>query len=461
MAKRDLRHFLDVLRQNGELFTLAEAVDLRYELGEFLRQLDNEGAPAVLFERVNRHSMRVAGNLVGTRRRLALAFDLENEDELYAALSPERQLHPRRVKTGPVKEVVLKAPRHADLTSLPIPIYHGSDSNPYITCGVVTATGPLDGTRSMGLHRIEIKGPRRMGIHLSNPPIARFAREAEQARKPLGIAISLGVHPLILLASILFNPADDKTAVASSLMRSPIDLIPCETVAAEVPALAEIVIEGKVLPEAREKEGPFGEITGYYHTDESHVIDVTAITHRKDAIMQALHPTAREVAVLIGPTTEMAILRTARSSGFPIRQVAVRPSTNGAHAVLSIRKTHESEPKQLLHFVLAGIGSLKHAVVVDDDVDVESPDDVEWAVATRFRGDTGLVCMAGMRARSIDLVKDENGLITKVGVDATAPVNARGKFARIGAPGATQRAVAKKIARLKGVKPPTPGVERP
>lgn len=392
--------------------------------------------------------MRVAGNLVGTRRRLALAFDLDSEDGLYGALSPARSLKPRRVETAPVKEVVLKGARRVDLTALPVPTYHESDANPYLTCGVVTSRGPLDGTRSMGLHRIEVKGPRRMGIHLSNPPIARFAREAEQAGKPLGVAVSLGVHPLVLLASILFNPTEDKTAVAGGLMRSALDLVPCETVGAEVPALAEIVVEGNILPGVREKEGPFGEITGYYHTDESHVIEVTAITHRRNAIMQALHPTAREVAVLIGPATELAVLNAARRGGFPVQRVAVRPSTNGTHAVLSIRKTHASEPKQLLHFALAGIGSLKHAIVVDDDVDAANPDDVEWAVSTRFRGDAGVVRLAGMRARSIDLMKDPDGSITKVGIDATAPLGAGGKFVRVAVPETTRQTVTRKIAGL-------------
>ena len=113
--------------------------------------------------------------------------------------------------------------------------------------------------------------------------------------------------------------------------------------------------------------------------------------------------------------------------------------------MLSIRKTHASEARQLLHFVLAAVGSLKHAVVVDDDVDVTDPDDVDWAVSTRFRGDNGLVRLAGMKARSIDLIKDMEGLITKVGIDATAPVNARRTFARVGVPAKTQQAVRERI----------------
>jgi len=447
MAKRDLRHFLELLDKQGELLTVYEPVDLRYELGEFLRQLDHPSGPAVAFRNIKDHSMAVAGNLVGTRKRLALAFGLEAEDGLAEALSPKRNLKPRSVKTGPVKEVVLKGPHRADLTTIPFPVYHEGDSNPYITCGVVTSKGPLDGARSMGLHRIEIKGPDRMGIHLSNPPIARFAQEAEERGKPLGIAISLGVHPLILLGSILFNPSADKTAVASSLMGSAIDLVPCATVAAEVPALAEVVIEGKILPGIRETEGPFGEITGYYHADESHVIEVTAITHRRDAIMQALHPTVHEVAVLIGPATELSILRLAREQGFPVREVAIRPSTNGTHAVLSIAKTHEAEATQLLHFLLAGVTHLKHAVVVDDDVDVTDPNDVEWAISTRLRADRGLVTLPAMKARSIDLIKDPDGLITKVGIDATAPINSGAVFTRISVPAKTKQTVARKLAR--------------
>jgi len=208
MPSIDLRHFLGVLSRHGELLRVADEVDLRYEVCEFLRQADRACGPALSFERVKGHSMKVVGNLVGTKRRLALAFGLRNEDKLLEIYRKRRGARgkPRRVKDGPVKEVVLRNSKQVDLNALPIPIYHEEDAGPYITCGILTAKDPETGLRSMGLHRLQVKDSRRLGIHLANPPISRFVAKAEENNRPLDVAISLGVHPILLLASIVSSP---------------------------------------------------------------------------------------------------------------------------------------------------------------------------------------------------------------------------------------------------------------
>src|SRR6185295_19683427 len=133
------------------------------------------------------HSMKVVGNLVGTKRRLALAFGLRNEDKLLETYRKRRGAgaKPRRVKDGPVKEVVLRSGKQVDLNALPIPIYHEEDAGPYITCGILTAKDPETGLRSMGLHRLQVKDSRHLGIHLANPPISRFVAKAEESNRPL------------------------------------------------------------------------------------------------------------------------------------------------------------------------------------------------------------------------------------------------------------------------------------
>lgn len=455
MAVRDLRHFLDVLRKHGELLSVTDELDRRFELPEVLRQFDRRNGPALLFEKVKESAIPIVGNLVGSRKRLALAFGLENEEKLLAACEAalQRKIQPRRVNNGSVKEVVVKEPRKIDLRVLPIPIYHEGDASPYITCGVVTSKDPRSGQRSMGLHRIQVKNRRRMGIHLSNPPIARFAREAENRNEALGIAISLGVHPLILLASIFWAPDEDKVGVASRLLGSAVELVACETVNAEVPALAEIVIEGRVLPGLREKEGPFGEITGYYHSDLSHVIEVTAITHREKPILQALHPTVREVSLLVAPGAEMALRRTLRERGFAVKDLAMTAASAGTHVVVSLLKTHDAEPRQLLHFLLATTPHIKHAVVVDEDVDVHSGHDVEWAIASRVQADEDAIIIPGMKARSIDLLQKEGGFVTKLGLDATIRVAARETFKRTTVPAQVRDNASALVQKLASAQP--------
>ncbi|HZD39401.1 MAG TPA: UbiD family decarboxylase, partial [Terriglobales bacterium] len=303
MPPLDLRQFLGQLRKHDELLVINDPVDLRFELCEFLHQADRADGPALAFESIRGHSMKVVGNLVGTKKRLALAFGVTSENKLLEVYRKRRGRagKPRRVKDGPVKEVILRGAKQVDLNALPIPIYHEGDAGPYITCGVLTAKDPETGARSMGLHRLQVKNSRRLGIHLANPPISRFVAKAEGKHRPLDVAISLGVHPILLLASIVSAPTEDKIAIAGSLLGSPLALARCETSDVDIPAYAELVIEGRVLPEVREAEGPFGETSGYYFSDRSHVIEVTAVTYRKDPILQALHPSSQEVALLCGP----------------------------------------------------------------------------------------------------------------------------------------------------------------
>jgi len=450
MPTKDLRYFLALLARNKELLSITDEVDPRFEVSELLRQFDRIRGPALLFENVKGHPIQLVGNLVGTKKRLALAFGLQSEEKLLETYRRRRarKVQPRRATGGPVRQVVIQDRRKIDLLALPMPTYHEGDGGPYITCGVAIAKDPASGLRSMGLHRLHIKGRRKMGIHLSNPPIARFAAEAERNNQPLDVAISLGIHPIILLASIVSSPGEDKLAIASSLLGSPIPLVKCETVDAEVPADAELVIEGKILPGVRETEGPFGETSGYYFSDASHVIEVTAITCRKNPILQALHPTVHEVALLGGPAGEAEMIQMLRQKGFQVCDLAISRFSNRTHVALSLRKNHDSEPRQLLHLLLSGVPYIKHAVVVDDDVNVQDPQDIEWAIATRFQGDEDLVVMPNLRARAIDPSTKQGNFTTKVGLDATVPVRERDRFRRIGVPRDVSEKVSKMMAGL-------------
>ena len=227
MPTKDLRYFLALLARNKELLSITDEVDPRFEVSELLRQFDRIRGPALLFENVKGHPIQLVGNLVGTKKRLALAFGLQSEEKLLETYRRRRarKVQPRRARGGPVRQVVIQDRRKIDLLALPMPTYHEGDGGPYITCGVAIAKDPASGLRSMGLHRLHIKGRRKMGIHLSNPPIARFAAEAERNNQPLDVGISLGIHPIILLASIVSSPGEDKLAIASSLLGNPIPFL--------------------------------------------------------------------------------------------------------------------------------------------------------------------------------------------------------------------------------------------
>jgi 2,5-furandicarboxylate decarboxylase 1 len=463
MPNVDLRQFLAVLQKNGELRSLTDEVDLRFELGELLHQVDRARGPALRFEQIIGHSMKVVGNLVGTPKRLALAFGLKNEKKLLETYRKRRGSagKPRRVKDGPVKEIVLRNAKQIDLHALPIPTYHEGDAGPYITCGILTSKNPSTGLRSMGLHRLQVKDRRRLGVHLVNPPISHFIAKAEEQNRPLDVAISLGVHPILLLASIVSAPSEDKLAIASSLLGGPLALTKCETSDVDIPAHAEVVIEGKVLPKVREPEGPFGETSGYYFADDSHVIEVTAITHRENPILQALHPMSQEVALLCGPAGEAELMQMLRAKGFDITDLALSAASGRTHALVSVKKRHESDPRQLLHYLLAGVPFIKHAAVFDDDVDLRDPGDVEWAIATRVQVDKDMFVIPGLRGRSID-PSHQPGLFTaKVGIDATVPITQRQRFKRVGVPLKVKETVAKRLAAMVNPSPPINAQAKP
>jgi len=175
---------------------------------------------------------------------------------------------------------------------------------------------------------------------------------------------------------------------------------------------------------------------------------VTAITHRKNAILQVLHPTVQEVSLLGGPAGEAEILQMLREKGYGVEDLAVSASSNRTHVILSLRKNHEAEPRQLLHFLLAGVPFIKHAVVVDDDVNVRDPLDVDWAISTRFQGDEDLVVIPKLRARSIDPSTKDGAFTAKVGIDATVPIAQRQRFRRIGVPLEVREKVAKRLASI-------------
>ncbi len=450
MPPLDLRNYLTVLQEHAELLSVTDPVDLRFELGEILRQVDQLHGPALRFEQIRGQSMKVVGNLVATPKRLALAFGLKNESKLLETYRKRRGRagKPRRVKDGPVKEVVLRGVKQVDLNALPIPTYHEDDGGPYITCGILTAKDPLTGLRSMGLHRLQVKGSPRLGVHLTNPPISHFVAKAETANRPLDVAVSLGVHPIILLAAIVSAPTEDKVAIASSLLGAPLALTKCESSQVDVPAYAEVVIEGKVLPNIREPEGPFGETSGYYFADNSHVIEVTAVSHRKNPLLQALHPTSQEVSLLCGPAGEAELMEMLRTKGFDVVDLALSTASGRTHVALSLKKRHESDPRHLLHYLLAGVSFIKHAVVLDDDIDVHDARDVEWAIATRVQGDVDLVTIPGLRGRSIDPSQKPGLFTAKLGIDATVPAAERRRYKRIGVPLAVRETAAKKLATI-------------
>lgn len=223
-----------------------------------LKILDKEEGPAVIFEKPKGYTIPVVGNLMSTRKRLAMALGVDEKDLIEEYLRrKENLIPPKVVLEGPVKEVVIK--EKIDIPGFfPVVTYSEKDSNPYITTGVVIVRDPNSGQQTMGLHRLQVLGKNRLTILLLSPPIPQYYQQMEAQNQYLEVAIAIGVDPVFMFSTVAWMPVGSKFDLVGSLYGEPVEMVKCETVDLEVPAQAEIVLEGKILPHLREKDGPFG-----------------------------------------------------------------------------------------------------------------------------------------------------------------------------------------------------------
>ncbi len=418
MAHADLRAFLDGLGE--DLIRVRAPLDPKFEIAALLKEVQGRGR-AVLFEQVPGFpGVRIAGNLLSSRRLAAHALGTSEEAliDTYVARSTQSVL-PVRVKDVPAQEVVHRQP--ADVgTLLPLVTHHEKDAAPYLTCGMVLARDPLTGMRGMGVHRMMYRGGNHFNIMLANPPLSIYLANAEKSGKPLDIAVALGVAPAVLLSSVVKTGplGPDKMEIAGALAGAPVELAPALTVDIEIPARAEVVIEGHILPGVREAEGPFGENTGAYFTSRSPVIEVTAVTHRKNFIFPALMPWTNDVDILLTLAAGAELLGQLKGQVRGVVDLELVPGTCSFSAVISVHDCPAHEVRRLIHLALNLDKRLKVLTVVDGDVDLRDPREVAWAMATRFQPGRDTVIIDGFEGYVID-PSSAGGSASRIGFDAT------------------------------------------
>ncbi len=442
MGYQDLREFVRVLRENGELVEIGESLSPCYEIGAALRYLDRRSGKAVLFTNVAGYNCPVVGNLLGNSKRLALALEVEPEHVLEEFKTRTQQLiKPVVVSKGPVQEVVYSADNDL-LKVIPALTHHEKDAGPYLTSALVVAVDPDSGERGMGIHRILIKDKNNIGLFLYNPPIGAYFRKAEQRGKPLDIAVVLGVDPALFLASIASDQKGklNKFEMAGGLKGAPVELVPAAGNGLEIPAYAEFVLLGQVLPGIRESEGPFGESSGYYLTYDNPVAIIHTIMHRQDPLYHALMPYNRENSLLLNLVWQSSYGTTLKKEIPQLTDFRLT-SVLGMCALLQIRKTAEGQPKEILEHVLKSNPLIKSAVVVDTDVDLSDLEEVSWAISTRFQPHRDLLVLNDMTGYPLD-PSAENSVTSKWGIDATKPLGKEDLFEKVEVPQPAMQKVA-------------------
>ncbi len=321
---------------------------------------------------------------------------------------------------------------------MPIPTHNELDSGPYISAGLLIARNPKTGAQNVAIHRCQINAPDELGILLLPRHTLAFYSEAESAGEPLEIAIAIGVDPLTSLASQAIAPLDfDELTIAGALHGKPLDVVKCLTNDVRVPAEAEIVLEGRILPHRRAPEGPFGEFPQYYgERAERHVAKIDRVTHRRDAIFHTIVGGANEHLLLGAIPREATLLGHLRRSFPNVLDVHLSMGGVGRYVLyVKLRKRQEGEAKNVIMGAFAGHYDLKHVIVVDEDVDIHNARDVEWAVVTRSQADRDFLIVADAQGSKLD-PSARDGVSAKLGIDATIPLSAPpGKFTRIRVPG--------------------------
>lgn len=420
--QENFRQFLDRLRQTGELVDLHQPVDIRH-----IATLVDQAQTALFFHKVIGYDMPVVSGIIRSRERAMMGLGAETyreiEDKLSAAIA--KPIPPKHVKTSPTREVVMTGDE-VDLYKIPIPMSSIYDGGPMITAGVVIARDPELGINS-GIYRFIVKEKNLTGIDIVTPNNMRlFAQRALERKEPLPISISIGTHPIEITGSGYRAPLGvDEMAIAGGLRGMPVELAPCSTIDLPYIADAEIVLEGEILPTGWTwPEGRFGEFTrlmGGLHWNP--LVRIKAVSMRKDAIYYNLHM-PWENTWLAAPTRYAAIRQALRTAGVQVKDINV--TLGGCafwHAVISIKK----QPGEAKNALLAALSvmDLKHVVVVDDDIDVFDPMDVEWAIATRVQGDKDVMIVSNARAKPLDpSLLQGAGIVptgAKVGIDATIP----------------------------------------
>lgn len=427
---QDLRSFLKLIEKKhpDQLLRVKTRVNSIFDATAVVLEAEKLAAcPVVLFEKVEGSDFPVVSNLLAHRPRLALALGVPGDRLVEEFRSRLKNSVPPVIESDAAFQENKLVGKEVDLNRLPILTHFEQDGGPYITAALVVARDPYSGVSTVGYHRMQLKGPRKMGISLhSRRRMFEYFRRAEEQNRSLEVAICVGVHPLLSLGALSLPPSDvDKFEILGGLLGEPVQMVPCRTVDLRVPRWSEIVIEGRILNNVREREGPFGEFTGYASTrGTENVFETTALLYRKDALYQDINSgNSIEHCRCLSLPREVEFTNVLSKTIPNLRavHVPVRSGIGSFHCYVSLRKTAEGQGKQAIFSVLGADHYVKLVIVVDEDIDVFDEEQVLWAVATRMQANKDVLIVDSAMGTLLD-PSATDAITAKMGVDATRPM---------------------------------------
>lgn len=421
-----LRATIEKLRNMGELLECNVPVDPKFELGAVLRYFENE--KPIIFNNVKGYKMPLIGALYGNRKIYYDLMGVTAENRIFKFMDAIANPQPYKiVNDGPIKENLISG-RDVDIPKiLPSPTSHELDAGAFITSGMMIIKDDETGEYHMAVRRFQVRGGNIINTLVSrhSPRLLAQIERYSKMNKPLECAVVLGYDETFLLASQIGSTRYglDKFEVDSALRGEPLELTKCKTIDILVPAQAEMVLEGYIVPNRKEVEGPFGELMGYYGESEPvPVMEVTAISHRDNPVFQHAFP-CREEHFSNGLIREVEVFNAVNNL---VECKDVNITIGGGcrlHAIISIKKKKAGDGKAAIIGALSSGYDVKHVVVVDDDIDIYSAKSVELALASRVQASKDLVIIENALGSALEASHSERGVSDKLGIDATKPLD--------------------------------------
>ena len=419
----DLRSYISQIKKINKLKTVKNTVSTKFEIAGVAAKVD--GSHAVLFEKIKESDFRLIANLVGTRKRFGIAVggtESNIHEKVISAIKKAKK--PKIIPSGKFMENKSK-----NLFSMPIVTHFEKESGPFITSSIAYAKNPETGKQNSSFHRMMPIDKNHLSIRMvEGRHLHRCFIDAKDHGEDLKIAITVGVHPAISIAGAYqADWGKDEIDIANSLLNGKLTLTQLPVSGLNVPSGAEIVMEGKILRDKTHPEWMVEMLQTYDHKRTQPIFELENLYFRNNPIFHDVLSGYSEHRLLMGMPIESKLNGELKKSFSQTKQVSM---TNGGcnwlHAVVQIKKKNDSDPKKIIKKTFESHRSLKQVTVVDEDIDPNSAESVEYAMATRFQADKDLVILKNVRGSSLDPSSNQQKLQTaKMGIDATRPLSKR------------------------------------
>ena len=419
----DLRTYISQVKKLKQIKTVKTKVSTKFEIAAITAKLD--GTDAVLFENIQESKFNLVSNLVGTRQRFALAVGgTENNIHTKVISAIKKAKKPKIISSGKFMENKSK-----DISVMPVVSHFEKESGPFITSSIAYAKNPDTGKQNSSFHRLMPIDKNHLSIRMvEGRHLHRCFVDAKEHGEDLKIAITVGVHPAISIAGAYQAEwGKDEIDIANTLLEGNLKLTTLPYTHLNVPSGSEIVMEGKILRDQTHPEWMVEMLQTYDHERSQPVFEIENLFFRNNPIFHDVLSGYSEHRLLMGMPIESKLNGELKKSFPQTQKVSM---TNGGcnwlHAVVQIKKKNSSDPSKLIQKTFESHRSLKQVTIVDEDIDPNNAESVEYAMATRFQADKDLVIIKKVRGSSLDPSSDQEKLqTTKMGIDATRDLSKR------------------------------------